>query len=333
MDENIKFSIIVPIFNAQEFILDTLYSISNQTYRNFEVLLIDDGSTDNTKKIISEFTRTDHRFRILYQNNSGPNVARNYAMKFSTGEYFVYLDSDDIFLDSLLYILYSEISKRKYDIINFGYEFKNFLENKTIYKSNYQRHELYKKDILMSSFQPKGISGVCWNKCVKKQLIIDNDIIFLPDRMHGRDILFSRTCAYHADVALIIPDILIISRFRQGSYSRSFSEKNILSAIDLLKKQESFFDSKLSNEQMKFLYMALQRHIRYICVLNAFRTNDFSEYISNYNMLSNYFNYKLNKNNNVKINFKYRMLDLMLKYPKIFRIICTIIKKFGVEPY
>ncbi|MBI6339841.1 glycosyltransferase family 2 protein [Proteus sp. PR00224] len=333
MNENIKFSIIVPIFNAQEFILDTLTSIFNQTYKNFEVLLIDDGSTDNTREIISEFAKNDHRFRILYQNNSGPNVARNYAMRFSTGEYFLYLDSDDIFLDNLLYVLYSEISKKKYDIINFGYEFKNFLENKTISKSNYQRHELYKKDILLSSFQPEGISGVCWNKCIKKQLIINNEIIFLPDRMHGRDILFSRVCAYYADVALIIPEILIISRFRQGSYSRSFGKKNILSAIDLVKQQELFFASKLSNDQMKFLYMALQRHIRYICILNAFRTKKFSEYISNYNLLSNYFNYKLNKNNNVKIKFKYRIIDLMLKYPRSFRIICTIVKNFGVEPY
>ncbi|MEX9625047.1 glycosyltransferase family 2 protein [Proteus mirabilis] len=112
MDENIKFSIIVPIFNAQEFILDTLSSISNQTYKNFEVLLVDDGSTDNTREIISEFTQNDHRFKILYQNNSGPNIARNYAMKFSTGEYFVYLDSDDIFLNNLLYTLHAEISKK-----------------------------------------------------------------------------------------------------------------------------------------------------------------------------------------------------------------------------
>ncbi|AGS61648.1 TPA: glycosyltransferase family 2 protein [Proteus mirabilis] len=333
MDENIKFSIIVPIFNAQEFILDTLSSISNQTYKNFEVLLVDDGSTDNTREIISEFTQNDHRFKILYQNNSGPNIARNYAMKFSTGEYFVYLDSDDIFLNNLLYTLHAEISKKKYDIINFGYEFKNFVENKTISKSNYKRHELYKEDILLSSFLSKGISGVCWNKCIKKQLIMNNKIFFLPDKMHGRDILFSRTCAYYADIALVIPEILIISRFRQGSYSRSFSKKNILSAIDLIKQQELFFNSKLSNDQMNFLYMALQRHIRYICVLNAFRTKSFSEYILNYNLLSNYFNYKLNKNNGTKINFKYRILDLMLKYPRSFRIICKIVKKFGVEPY
>ncbi|EPN6882164.1 MULTISPECIES: glycosyltransferase family 2 protein [unclassified Providencia] len=330
MNQEIFFSIIVPIYNSQEFILDTLKSISNINYKNFEVLLVNDGSTDNTELIISNYIKDDSRFRLLQQVNSGPNIARNLAIDNAKGEYLLFLDSDDIFKKNLLSKLNAILTNNQYDLINFGYEFKNFKKNKVISKSNFKNQVLHNESILKSSFLPGGISGVCWNKCFRKDLILKNKIYFTPDRMHGRDILFSRSFSYYSTLALIIPDILVISRYRNGSYSRNFSEKNIESAIDLVKKHKIIFSGKLSNSQINDLNIAIARHLRYIHILNAFRTKNHSEFLKNHNLLLKNSKTEVKKSKN---SFKLQLIDQILNHPNLLRIICVIMKKFGYQPY
>jgi len=88
-------SVIIPTYNYGEFIQDAIDSVLNQTYGNFEILIIDDGSTDNTKEIIGKYD--DGRIRYFYKENEGPSAARNYGIKESKGDYICFLDADDIF--------------------------------------------------------------------------------------------------------------------------------------------------------------------------------------------------------------------------------------------
>ena len=88
-------SIIIPAYNAEVYLKECLESIKNQSYSNFEVLIVDDGSLDNTSKISKQYEKEDNRFKYLYQDNAGPSVARNTGIKQSKGEYIWFVDADD----------------------------------------------------------------------------------------------------------------------------------------------------------------------------------------------------------------------------------------------
>lgn len=92
-----KFSIIIPVYNASKYIKDTLNSIFNQTYKNFEVFCVDDGSSDNSLEILNNIAKTESRLNVITQQNSGAGVARNNGISKARGEYVMFIDSDDLF--------------------------------------------------------------------------------------------------------------------------------------------------------------------------------------------------------------------------------------------
>lgn len=95
-------SVIIPAFNSEEFISEAIESVTGQTYTNWELIVVDDGSTDRTKRIVDKYLGEDNRIKYIYQNNSGPAAARNKGIQASCGKYIAFLDSDDIwYLDKL----------------------------------------------------------------------------------------------------------------------------------------------------------------------------------------------------------------------------------------
>ena len=95
-------SIIVPVYNVESYLKECLESIQKQTYTNFEVILVNDGSTDYSKDICEEYCRKDSRFHLINQKNQGQSIARNRGVAESTGEFIVFIDSDDIVKFDLL---------------------------------------------------------------------------------------------------------------------------------------------------------------------------------------------------------------------------------------
>ena len=95
MKNNPTISIIIPIYNTAKYLPNCLDSIVNQTYKNLEIILIDDGSTDNSYKIAAEYAKKDSRIKLIYQKNTGQSAARNHGIKLATGEYISFIDSDD----------------------------------------------------------------------------------------------------------------------------------------------------------------------------------------------------------------------------------------------
>ena len=90
-----KFSIVVPVYNVEKYINKALDSILNQTYNNFEVIIVNDGSTDNSQKIIDKYTKLDKRFKSYKKENGGLSSTRNFGIKYTTGDYLLFIDSDD----------------------------------------------------------------------------------------------------------------------------------------------------------------------------------------------------------------------------------------------
>jgi glycosyltransferase involved in cell wall biosynthesis len=108
-----KISIIMPVYNSEKYLKDSIESIINQTFRDFEFIIINDGSTDNSLKIIKEYTKLDERIKIIDQKNTGVSYSRNMGIKKSTGEYVAFIDSDDIWLENKLELQLAEFILNK----------------------------------------------------------------------------------------------------------------------------------------------------------------------------------------------------------------------------
>lgn len=114
--KNPEISIIMPVYNAEEFLRETIRSVQEQTFGDFEVICVDDGSTDSSVAIITETAHSDGRFRLLQQKNAGAGAARNYGFTEARGEYAIFLDSDDLFSPQLLEKLHDAITAAEADI-------------------------------------------------------------------------------------------------------------------------------------------------------------------------------------------------------------------------
>lgn len=119
---NAKISIIVPVYKTQDYIDRCIKSIIGQSYTDFELILVDDGSPDKAGTICDEYAGKDNRIKVIHQKNSGQSVARNNALKVATGDYYCFIDSDDYVADNLLERLYSLITEKDADISLVSYQ-------------------------------------------------------------------------------------------------------------------------------------------------------------------------------------------------------------------
>lgn len=99
---NIFFSVIIPLYNKIKYVKETVLSVQNQTYRNYEILIIDDGSTDGSYELVCNLSKLDDKIKVFRQKNSGVSCARNKGIENASGEYICFLDADDLWHDNYL---------------------------------------------------------------------------------------------------------------------------------------------------------------------------------------------------------------------------------------
>jgi Glycosyltransferases involved in cell wall biogenesis len=183
-ETNPAFSIIIPAFNAQNFLEECLESARNQTFSNFEIICIDDGSTDGTLQIMQKAVERDSRIRIIEQQNLYAGVARNKAIKQARGDYLVFLDSDDLLLPQALHMLNDNIARFRADVVLGGVNlFKDSpLEAWRGYGWLVEEHLPVGEVFAPSSLYPfifnLTAGGPC-GKCFKRSFIVDKGISFL----------------------------------------------------------------------------------------------------------------------------------------------------------
>jgi glycosyltransferase involved in cell wall biosynthesis len=112
MDKNLV-SVVIPTYNTSNFLIKAIQSVINQTYKNWELIIVDDGSTDQTRQIVEEFQKKDSRIKYFFQNNKGQGAARNLGIKNTSGNYIAFLDSDDEFFENKLERVISYFEKDK----------------------------------------------------------------------------------------------------------------------------------------------------------------------------------------------------------------------------
>ena len=226
MDE-LMFSVIVPVYNVENYLSECIDSILSQTYTNFELILVDDGSKDSSGKICDEYALNDSRIKVIHKENGGQISARVAGFKASSGKYALFVDSDDkIFADALI-TLNKYIGEFKPDCIIFGWErFDNtgalystkpqFVEPKIINK---------KSDLLEIVLNDYGYNSVC-RKATKREFIDNIDFTAFHDVRFGEDLIESLEIYANASEFLFVPEILYKYRMNGGSVTHSADIKS-----------------------------------------------------------------------------------------------------------
>ena len=172
-------SIIVTVYNREDFLEECLQSIKNQTYKNFEVIIIDDGSTDKSKEIALKFQNEDNRFKLIASEHIGFPLAKNLGLANVSGDYIIFLDSDDCAYPQWLELLYNAIVDTGADISTCYYDqFTNKKAEEP--EANYfKSHPIYLAEysfLKMNLIYHRDCSSYMWNKLIKRELY--KDIVF-----------------------------------------------------------------------------------------------------------------------------------------------------------
>lgn len=265
---NPDISIIIPVFNAEKYLYDCLNSILNQTFQNFEVLIIDDGSIDNSKEIAKIFTAKNKKFQYFYQENSGVSAARNYGLKISNGNYIVFIDSDDSCGVDYLKDLIKEVNLG-YDFVASGYVMTNKENKVSENRTPTLIGKVSQSQCITAIFQDKAVYSCPWNKIYKGELIRIHNLMFDETITYGEDMLFLITYLRYCASFIFIDSSEYKYRRHESNITGNYSLESIdhrLTYLKALKKAENILIRDFP-EEMKLI------RVRYNDVaLSIFRT-------------------------------------------------------------
>lgn len=219
------FSIIIPAHNAADYLPQCLDSIFSQKFTDYEVICIDDGSTDSTPALLDNYATTHGNLKVLHQHCSGPATARNQGLATATGDYILFVDSDDRILPDALGSLASVINGE--DIVGFStrkyFDSTGKTEDCTTQPSLNDTGWQYFNHYRLT---PSPVHFVCiWQRAYRREFLEANHLRFVDGLCRAEDDLFTTMVMLHARSVKTIPDCLYVYRVRQGSVTRSDNPK------------------------------------------------------------------------------------------------------------
>ena len=226
-DNEFAISVIIPFYNVKKYFQECLNSLSRQTFQNFEVILIDDGSTDTSIEIAENFSLTHKNVTIIKQDNQGQGKARNQGLKIAKGKYVYFLDSDDYLLDHALEKMWQTAEEYHSDLVLFEGETKFDLvsrgnitakesENEFKRKKEYPQKLYHGIDIFHELRQNKEYSCSVWLQLITREVLIENDIWF-PEGIIHEDEQYSFLVFMNCQKVHVLPEVLCCHRCRLGS--------------------------------------------------------------------------------------------------------------------
>lgn len=299
-----KISVIVPVYNVEKYIEKCISSIKMQTFTDFECLIVDDGSKDNSIEIARQLIINDSRFKILSKANGGLSDARNYGLKRAKGEYVCFIDSDDYIDKDLFALTYEMAKKHNSDIVCFDLYYVFDYEKKISKGAEFEEVSSYKddKEIIFNNNSAN-------NKLYRREFLSDKQFI---KNMWYEDMAVIPVWIAEANNMSYVNKPLYYYVQREGSISHSANPKifDIYTAIDIVKKE-----LKLSSFEVRGLYF-------YNClIMTILRIKDISDkktrmdyYKQNITKLNNdYPNWYEDLKKEKGFNFKQRLIFNILK--------------------
>ena len=326
---NPEISIIVPVYNVEKYLKRCIDSILNQSFTDFELILVDDGSTDNSGEIIDEYAIKDERIKVIHKENGGLSSARNVGIEYSKGNYIAFVDSDDYINKNMYKILYKNAIKynAEISICNFEYVYENDdvdEEQDIISEKISVNNNIESLEKLYSSENIQFI--VAWNKLYKKNLF--EKIRYDYGKYHEDEFIIHKLL-YKCNKSVYCYDKLYYYLQRNGSIMGSSFNVNKLDVLDAMKERMDFFREIHLKEleyktQNNYLYYFLDYYFRTKYELN---NNDMLRYMKK--QFKGILKYLLS---NPNYNLKAKLLwSLFAINPILYQLINNIRNKYRVN--
>lgn len=276
MLENKKISIIVPIYNVEKYLAECIESIQNQSYSNIEIILVDDESPDNSGKIAEEYASTDKRIKVIHKKNGGLSDARNAGMEVATGDYLMFVDSDDLLTPDACKVLEEKIEKESADYVIGNYinchENGELWDNPIFNTEKYKEFKLNIKDYTDSFYIMN--SSAC-NKIFDLNFIRKLNLKFevgLP----AEDAIFTTYCFIKSNKVYYIPHVMYVYRQRNAgtSISMNCTSKYFYGISKAYKKIYENFNENNELGFYRFFYAKSMTYMLYKFIDSQLLTED-----------------------------------------------------------
>lgn len=229
MDEN-RVSVIIPVYNTEKYLEKCLDSVAGQSYKNMEIILVDDGSQDGSPEICNRYATDDPRILVIHQSNGGLSHARNVGMQKATGEFIMFIDSDDYWReDSVVQKLMDRVKLTHADVTSFS--FAKFEEEKdaltSYFKMNRSMPLHLNRDEQLAFLSEHGLYiASAWNKLIRRSLL--NEDMQFHEGVYSEDIDWCARLLVKAESFDYIHDVLYCYRQHNTSISHSITNKKCL---------------------------------------------------------------------------------------------------------
>jgi len=318
--EQPKISVIIPIYNVDSYIAKCLESVINQSYKNLEIIIINDGSTDKTKDICEHYANTDNRIVLVNQNNQGISMARNKGLDMAAGEYIGFVDGDDWIDRDMYELLYKNLCKYDSDISMCKFVFIN--ENGDLL---YQRYDLQERSVIYLENQEKMSNFIeseknyLWNKLYKKDLF--NHIRFPKNKLF-EDVFISCKLIDKANRIVISSEHKYYYLRRNNSITTQTFNVQSLDIIEGYIERYNYVTKKYPGLEPVCRNHILRHLIK--CLYNAYTGNNINLYIKNIkdtvNMVKEYNIYQcgLTKEQEKILELLFKDINIFITAIKIF---------------
>lgn len=320
-----KISVILPVYNVEKYIAKSIQSVLNQTHTDFELIVVIDGSKDNSEAIAKEFEKTDLRVKVYTKPNGGLSDARNYGLNMATGEFIYFLDSDDWIEPNLLEDNIKMLEDKNLDFIVFGFYQDNVDSNEQLIENIPhipENNEWINSEPIYFTPYMLNILGYAWNKIYRKGYLDKHQIKFTIGVSLVEDILFNAKVYQYADRIVFNRQAYVHYIQRPvTTLTKQFHEKSFEWVKLKHEGLQEFLNAWSFDNKQEILASNLIGGLRY-CVLNLFRyKNQFNfnqkiKYIENMlndEDLISYTQFYNPKTKNDKI--YYQLIKIRAKYP------------------
>ncbi len=322
-------SIIIPAYNAADYIRECVDSILAQSFKDYELIVVNDGSTDSTNDILKEYD-SDIRMTVLDQKNSGQAVARNKGLKYATGRYIIFVDSDDwLPTPYALEKMYKAIEDSSADFVQCGLSFVRHGEN--AYYDISETIPVIGRQILLDMLSVRNLYTSPCAKIYSRDFLAKNGLLF-PEGIVNEDTAFSIMIAAVAQKAAFLSDCVYCSREREGSTSRA-SFKRMFETMDkaLQGARQFLIEHNVYDNDINQLYEA--RYVRSMLynILQSGQRLSFRLFREDYDFCMKNTDYKLYLRSTGVLPLKHRIMARLSKSPLAVFSAIRVLNFFSVR--
>ncbi len=266
-----KFSIVIPIYKVEKYLHECVDSVLNQTFTDFEIILVDDGSPDYCPQICDDYAKKDSRVKVLHKKNGGQASARNAGLEIATGDYICYIDSDDYLIDNKVLERLADKTQNDPDIVH--YKFVEWFEKDGHVASCYFDYNVPTEgrslaEVYCDLVDKDAYYNSAWSKIIKRSLLMDNNIRF-EEGIVGEDNEWYYHVVMVAQKLVMLDEPLYVYRRRSGSTTTSATEKNLRDQLHVLDKWEKILANADNDLRAQVVWGSLAKQFCSAVILYA----------------------------------------------------------------